>query len=159
MTEDNNVVSFTGPADTLVDEAELLYARNIRLELVKQYTRNGKIPQDPEQAEVLLRALKDMDTSTFTRMKIKSDEKNTATMANSAALVAEALKSINGNTTRGNVPESIATSVGADVVEQLPEHLKRTEFIPGEMDQGTQNTTYDAFMKTAGAQAADADLS
>ena len=155
MSEENKIATFTGPMDTLSDEAELLFSRNIRLELVKQYTSSGRIPQDPEQAEVLLRALKDMDSSTFTRMKIKSDEKNTTTMANSAALVAEALKTINGNTGRG-VTNAVDTVV--QQVQELPEHLKRQDFIPGEMDQGTQNTTYDAFMKTTGADAANADI-
>lgn len=155
MSEENKIATFTGPMDTLSDEAELLFSRNIRLELVKQYTSSGRIPQDPEQAEVLLRALKDMDSSTFTRMKIKSDEKNTTAMANSAALVAEALKTINGNTGRG-VANAVDTVV--QQVQELPEHLRRQDFIPGEMDQGTQNTTYDAFMKTTGADAANADI-
>ena len=155
MSEENKIATFTGPKDALSDEAELLFSRNIRLELVKQYTSSGRIPQDPEQAEVLLRALKDMDSSTFTRMKIKSDEKNTTAMANSAALVAEALKTINGNTGRG-VANAVDTVV--QQVQELPEHLKRQDFIPGEMDQGTQNTTYDAFMKTTGADAANADI-
>ena len=95
-----------------------------------------------------------MDASTFTRMKLKSDEKNTAAVANSAALVAEALKSINGNTGRGNVD---VIDVAARQIQELPDHLKRKDFIPGEMDQGTQNTTYDAFMKTAGVAAANSD--
>ena len=155
MSEENKIATFSGPMDALSDEAELLFSRNIRLELVKQYTSSGRIPQDPEQAEVLLRALKDMDSSTFTRMKIKSDEKNTTAMANSAALVAEALKTINGNTGRG-VANAVDTVV--QQVQELPEHLKRQDFIPGEMDQGTQNTTYDAFMKTTGADAANADI-
>ena len=155
MSEENKIIPFTGPKDALSDEAELLFSRNIRLELVKQYTSSGRIPQDPEQAEVLLRALKDMDSSTFTRMKIKSDEKNTTAMASSAALVAEALKTINGNTGRG-VTNAVDTVV--QQVQELPEHLKRQDFIPGEMDQGTQNTTYDAFMKTTGADAANADI-
>ena len=155
MSEENKIATFTGPKDALSDEAELLFSRNIRLELVKQYTSSGRIPQDPEQAEVLLRALKDMDSSTFTRMKIKSDEKNTTAMASSAALVAEALKTINGNTGRG-VTNAVDTVV--QQVQELPEHLKRQDFIPGEMDQGTQNTTYDAFMKTTGADAANADI-
>ena len=155
MSQENKIIPFNGPQDALCDEAELLFSRNIRLELVKQYTKDGRIPQDPEQAEVLLKALKDMDASTFTRMKIKSDEKNTTAMANSAALVAEALKTINGNTGRG-VTNAVDTVV--QQVQELPEHLKRQDFIPGEMDQGTQNTTYDAFMKTTGADAANADI-
>ena len=155
MSEENKIATFTGPKDALSDEAELLFSRNIRLELVKQYTSSGRIPQDPEQAEVLLKALKDMDASTFTRMKIKSDEKNTTAVANSAALVAEALKSINGNTGRGTVD---VVDVAVRRVQELPDHLKRQDFIPGEMDQGTQNTTYDAFMKTAGASAANSDI-
>lgn len=155
MTQENKIVIFNGPQDALCDEAELLFSRNIRLELVKQYTRDGRIPQDPEQAEVLLKALKDMDTSTFTRMKIKSDEKNTATMANSAALVAEALKSINGNTGRATVE---ATETAVRQIQELPDHLKRTDFVPGEMDQGTQNSTYEEFMKTVGASAANSDI-
>ena len=154
MSEENKIIPFNGPQDALCDEAELLFSRNIRLELVKQYTKDGRIPQDPEQAEVLLKALKDMDASTFTRMKLKSDEKNTAAVANSAALVAEALKSINGNTGRGNVD---VIDAAARQIQELPDHLKRQDFIPGEMDQGTQNTTYDAFMKTAGVAAANSD--
>lgn len=157
MSQENKIIPFNGPQDALCDEAELLFSRNIRLELVKQYTRDGKIPQDPEQAEVLLKALKDMDASTFTRMKIKSDEKNTAAAANSAALVAEALKSINGNTGRGEIIDVAVATVVTPIVQELPDHLKRKDFIPGEMDQGTQNTTYDAFMKSTGAAAAEAD--
>lgn len=144
--EENKIVQFKGPEHELSDEAELLFTRNLRVELVRQYTKDGRIPQDPEQAEVLLRALKDMDSSTFTRMKIKSDEKNTTAMANSAALVAEALKQINGNTGRVDPTTVLAAT---KTVEELPAHLKRTDFVPGEMDQGTVNTTYDAFIKSS----------
>lgn len=139
-------IVFSGPRDQLADEAELLFTRNLRVELVKQYTRDGRIPQDPEQAEVLLRALKDMDASTFTRMKIKSDDKNTAVMANSAALIAEALKQVNGNTGKITILENAAVT---NVVAELPSHLKRDGFISGELDQGTVNTTYDEFIKKA----------
>ena len=69
--------------------------------------------------------------------------------------MAEALKSINGNTGRGTVD---VVDVAVRQVQELPDHLKRQDFIPGEMDQGTQNTTYDAFMKTAGASAANSDI-
>ena len=143
--ETNNLICFKGPADQLVDEAELLFTRNLRVELVKQYTKDGVIPNNPEKAEVLLRALKDMDASTFTRMKIKSDEKNTQTVANSAALIAEALKSVNGNT---GVITPVAGSVVEKVIEELPAHLIRNDFIKGELDQGTINNTYDAFIKS-----------
>ena len=137
-------VHFSGSKEELSDEAELLFTRNMRVELIRQYTKDGKIPDQPVQAEVLLHALKDMDSSTFTRMKIKSNEKNTETIANSAALVAEALKQINGNTGKITVLEDIAQRAA---VPELPMHLKRNDFIGGELDQGTVNTTYEEFIK------------
>lgn len=149
MSEEKQIV-FNGPEDTLSDEAELLFTRNVRLSLVKQYTKNGIVPQDPEQAEVLLKALKDMDGSTFTRMKIRADDKANETNANSAALIAEALKSINGNTGRVEVDTATALTAIPEAVLQLPPHLQKAEVIPGELDQGTQNTTYEEFMKNAG---------
>ena len=149
MSEEKQIV-FNGPEDSLSDEAELLFTRNVRLSLIKQYTKNGIVPQDPEQAEVLLKALKDMDGSTFTRMKIRADDKANETNANSAALIAEALKSINGNTGRVEVDTATALTAIPEAVLQLPPHLQKAEVIPGELDQGTQNTTYEEFMKNAG---------
>lgn len=127
----------------LDEDAELLYVRNLRLEAIRQTMKDGKIPTDPDSAEVFVKLLKDMDHSAITRKKIKSDEKNTQSISNATALVAEALKSVNGNTGRNEIPEGVVVE---KLVHELPEHLKRTDFIPGELDQGTVNNTYEEFM-------------
>jgi hypothetical protein len=127
----------------LDEDAELLYVRNLRLEAIRQTMKDGRIPTDPDSAEIFVKLLKDMDHSAITRKKIKSDEKNTQSISNATALVAEALKSVNGNTGRNEIPEGVVVE---KLVHELPEHLKRTDFIPGELDQGTVNSTYDEFM-------------
>lgn len=126
----------------LNEDAELLFVRNIRLEAIRQSMANGKIPSDPDQAEVLVKLLKDMDQSALTRKKLKAEQEQSQQLGDMTSVVAELLKNLNGQSGLINPEENKNKQI-----EEIPEDKEVKDLLPGELEQGIVNDTYENFMQ------------
>lgn len=126
-------------------EDDLLLKRNleIRKKLVDKIVGPEmlNVPQDKTEAALLNNLLEGMDRQILARKKIKADEKNTNTLANSTTgLMAELLKKV--------VPANVMSSVANPSVETpvIPDNLVELTLVPGETDIGIQVGDYNTFM-------------
>lgn len=126
----------------LNEDAELLFVRNIRLEAIRQSMANGKIPSDPDQAEVLVKLLKDMDQSALTRKKLKAEQEQSQQLGDMTSVVAELLKNLNGQSGLINPEENKNKQI-----EEIPEDKEVKDLLPGELEQGIVNDNYENFMQ------------
>lgn len=56
---------------TAEDVVNINYAQELRKQLVSAIMQDGKMPEDNEDRNVLLKALKDMDSSTYSGAKVR----------------------------------------------------------------------------------------
>lgn len=132
MSENTQVV------ESLSDDQILEHNQRIRKQIVDKIIEK-EIPSDADTQYVLLSALKDMDKQVIDKKRVAIDDKN----ANVANIVAAAVVKISG------------LMDGADPFKRqsaglLPEtdlaKLPGYEPLPGELDVGITNETYDDFM-------------
>lgn len=121
----------------LNDEADLLYVNDIRKKIVNTKIKNG-IPDDPEEVNLVLKALDGIDRSALTRTRIKSDAKNTQTLANSAGLIAELLKQVN--------PNNFKSEPVNRVIPELGKEFTAPKTVVGETDIGTNPLSYEKIL-------------
>jgi hypothetical protein len=140
------------PATELDEVNEMLYVRNTRMAINRHLMPNGQIPNDQESLDLLMKNLKDMDSSAVARSRIKSEEKTSeAANASMIALVGQTLQAMRGGRA---LPPVEVIDVEAAVVDvpQLPEHLERKEFVAGEMQIGTIHEDVDQFKQRMASQ-------
>ena len=145
LTVDEHGLPVIEEVETKTPEAEdIELVRGIRKTIVSELTKDKVPVEDPDKLDVLLTVLKDIDHSANTRLRIKTEEKAARNQEQENNLIASVLRQIQ--------PGKLAApiDVEATVVREtpsLPDGLVTREYVPGEMDQGTDNTTYEEFMK------------
>jgi hypothetical protein len=130
----------------LDEKNEILYVRETRMAINRHLMSDGHVPDDPDKLELLMKNLKDMDSSAIARSRIKSEEKSS--QANNEAtimLVNQTLQAMRGG--RMTPPVEIL-DVEAREVQQpvLPVEYERP-ILPGEMQIGTINEDVDSFRR------------
>lgn len=122
-----------------IEEQDLNRTRQVRSEIITEMTKEGIKVDDPEKLRLLLTVLTDSDRSSLSRMKIKSEDKNNANNANSAAVIAKFLMSVSSNKQNtGDIRRE---------APMLPDTVPKPDVLPGETDIGVRNTTYEEFTK------------
>lgn len=126
------------------DDDELLKRnQEIRKKLVDKIVGPdfSKVPVDKTEATLLNNLLEGMDRQILARKKLKADEKNANTLANSSTgLMAELLKKVMPATLMNQTPNP---SIEPPVV---PDNLVELTLVPGETDVGIQVGDYNTFM-------------
>lgn len=131
---------------------DLIFTRNVRGQIVQGLAGSG-IPSDPKALQVLMSTLKDMDSSALGQMRIKSEEKGQDLQAQHQALVREMLVNMSGMR-----PPERRTAGQEAAPPQLPDDVQTRDFVPGELQQGTVNKTFDEFTaQQGGVQLAASD--
>jgi len=130
--------------DRLSYEETLAYSQNIRKRVVDNFIKET-IPNDPKDIEIVLKALKDMDTTAINDRKNNIDERN----ADSSKEVAEAMREMvlmqqNRNPFERNPDGSVEH---VPVPEANPEKLGEHELVDGEEEIGVISETSSDFMK------------
>lgn len=120
---------------------DLNYTRKVRGMIVKGIAGEG-VPSDPKQLGMLLNTLKDLDSAALGQMRIKSDEKGQDLQAQHQALVREFLSQSSGS--RPPVREA-STDPTSTQPPTLDDTVDTRDFVPGELQQGTVNGTFDQF--------------
>lgn len=131
--------------DALSELDEILYVRNLRLDINRAILKDGKMSSNPRKIRLLMENLRDMDGSALTRHKIKADEEGAAgNQAATIAMVTETLKAMRGN--RALPPEDITDVVDPQsAAPQLPDDLSARDFVPGEQQIGNIAEDIDTF--------------
>lgn len=121
------------------EEQDLNRTRQVRSDIINEFTKDGVKVTDLESTKVLLTVLNDSDKSSLGRMKIKSEDKNNATNSNTASIIASFLTKVSAGagfngTSTASIPE-------------LPADIPAPVILPGETDIGVRNTNFDEFSK------------
>ena len=127
------------PVELENEDIILAFTHNKRKTIVDTLMAKG-VPDDVETIKVLLSTLKDMDSQTLTRKRIKTDERTNDVQAQSAAVIAKIL---------GSMPSS-GDMVNAEfrVIPTLPDHVPRPTLVDGETDLLPSTQTYSEFIET-----------
>lgn len=130
--------------DQLDYEQTLAYTQRFRRWAVGQMTQKG-MPADPQEANVLLKALKDMDTTALTDRRNNIEQDN----ADTDREVVEAMKTFIGM--QENADPFRRGSQGGNETppppELEPEKLGEQSMVDGETEVGVVNETSKDFMK------------
>jgi len=120
----------------LEDRARLELTLKTREIIINDMMFEGKVPEDKNGREFLIKALDGLDRTILTKAKIKSDDTATQSQRDTTKLIADVLSRLNigGNTTVRTLPSS------------LPNDIKISNIVEGEVDIGVKNFTYDEFM-------------
>lgn len=133
------------PATELDEVNEMLYVRNTRMAINRHLMPNGEVPNDKDSLDMLLKNLKDMDSSAQGRARIKSEEKTSeAANASMIALVGQTLQALRGGKALPPV-DVVDVEAAREAVPQLPVELERKSINPGEMQIGTIAEDVDSF--------------
>ena len=134
------------------EDEDIAFVRDVRKQLIREMTKDedGKIqmPTETKDRMVLLTALNDMDRTSLSLKKIKSDEGIADMQAQAAATIAALYKDPNLK----NI--DVVDVVAVDITEE--ERVKRipkfdttqvqVEIMPGELDINPVNESFDEFM-------------
>jgi hypothetical protein len=108
------------------DTGILLNNRRIRTMMLTNLIKDGKPPVTNEDQKLALALMKDLDNEVLTRAKIKIASKTEQGITNLASLVGKALVSYRPS-------ENVFVSKEK---RRLPDSVKLTDAVPGEMDVG-----------------------
>lgn len=123
-----------------LEEQDLNRTRQVRSDIITEMTKEGLKVDDNERLKLLLTVLTDTDRSALSRMKIKSEDKNGAANASTAAVIANFLAKVDVNNARLAQPYS-------GEAPSLPDSVPAPVVLPGETEVGVRNTDFDAFSK------------
>lgn len=109
------------------DEQLLAKTQSVRIKLVDALIKKEIVPGDGDEKRLLMQALDGIDKQVLAKTKIKSDDENQRTQAQTATIIADLL--LNTNNQMANAPsdpssKALSDSVILDVI------------VPGHMDVG-----------------------
>ena len=130
------------PLELEPEDDILAYTHSKRKDIVKTLTAKG-VPDDPEVIKILLNTLKDMDSQTINRKRIKVDEKTNDVQAQSAAVIAKILSGMTNVTTN----TTLDISAEYRVIPSLPDSVPLPVLVAGETDIIAATLTYDEFLE------------
>lgn len=131
---------------SMTDDEVLAYTRGVRVKVVQSLVKTGEVSPDNSDRILLTNMLNGLDSQALNSKKISADQKNAD---NTAAVVAELLRTINKNTAftplGGNSDNII--DVSARVV---PNSIPDIPALPGEMDVAPAQMDYATFVRSQG---------
>lgn len=118
----------------------LLLTQNARKRIIEKLMGPdlANIPESTREQMLLVSALDGTDRQVLARARLKADTKNANNMA---ALAAEIIKGINVN-----VRPPLPIEGTSRVVPEIPDDKAEIQTVPGEMDIGIKEMSYDAFI-------------
>jgi ABC-type antimicrobial peptide transport system ATPase subunit len=130
------------PLELEPEDDILAYTHSKRRDIVNTLTAKG-VPDDPDVIKILLTTLKDMDSQTINRKRIKVDEKTNDVQAQSAAVIAKILSSMT------NVTANATLDISAEyrVIPSLPDSIAAPVLVAGETDLIAATLTYGEFLE------------
>lgn len=155
MAEDDLEFDAAPPAEAepqpVMDYTQTLnYSQTIRKRIVDEFVGHGKIPDDPKELNVVLKALGDMDKTALLDRKNEIDQ----TAADSSKTVAEAMSEFitmqrNSNPFERNVDGTLAAPplVESKAPEVDVKKLGEYELVEGEGEIGVIAESYTEFVK------------
>lgn len=115
-------------APALDDEADLVFVRDQRKNIVKHLTKQG-VPEDTRELSALIVTLDGIDKSALSRMRTKSMEKSAGNVSAAASIIANMLGQID--------PKRYQSLDITREIPTLPNSIKELTLIEGETDLGT----------------------
>lgn len=121
-------------------EAEILNeVQDVRYRIVKKFTANDELPEADEDRQFLLKAMDGLERTILTKAKIKSDDRQNQAKEDVIEMVASVLKKINFVD-----QEKI---IEGNKSRQLDSSMQITDIVPGEMDIGIKQQSFEEFAK------------
>lgn len=136
------------PTDVLDLDCVETFAQNVRLGVIKTAHHALKQGVDTEMMNVLLKAAKDMGKATVDRRRVGIEEEAAKTSEQTQRDTAAILRSLADKANAFRVDPS--ESGNTRPAPTLDPSVSLPEGVPGEMDIGTPQITYDGFAKENG---------
>lgn len=131
-------------SQSIAEDVVLERTQALRLRLLDRLVGDGEVPTDKDTVQLILQTAADADRAALGNKRIKTEDKN-AEADRLASKVIATIYSRVGNTNPFEVP------VGDHVSTSAPAHpetlLDGVVPVPGELDQGISNMTFDTFGK------------
>jgi hypothetical protein len=142
------------PPEVLSEDDVLQYTQRKRIELVDHMTVGG-MPAEAKDRSTMLMALDGLDRQALTKQRLKTDEK----IADSDRMAANIIGTIFSRLGKSPYERTIDGTSGEQPALLPPPKpdlglLPAIDVVPGEMDQGTSELTYDSFTAKMGLQRA-----
>lgn len=112
---------------------------DVRYRIVQKFTSGDEIPTDEEDRQFLLKAMDGLERTILAKAKIKSDDRHNQNQEDMVDMVASVLKQI-------QFVEKEKVVEGQRQL-QLDSSLQPTHVVPGEMDIGIKEQTFEQFLK------------
>lgn len=119
----------------LEEQQRLNRTQDIRDQLMTGLLKNGKVPEDPESMELLLKIADSSDKQTFTKKRLKTDDVNADTQRQTMEITKKIL-----------LDKKKRRTITATEEEQSIGNVQPENVVPGMTSVGTQAFSYDAFM-------------
>ena len=136
----------TNQVDVLDTKLIATYSQKARIELIDKISKDTRIAEDLDKAEVLLKALVDLDRTNLGLARVKIEEKK----ANDGGEVLDIISGLLKNVTMRNSPFiNNETEIDLErVSRRLDDYILEApkEVVEGELDRGLIEITYDSFM-------------
>lgn len=115
------------------DQEILQKTRTLRQTLLKSLVPSDKLPENNTEKVIVIQLLDGLDKQVMNRAKLRATDKQTNAIQNSAQAVAETLRNYTART---------STPAPAEM-RKLPDAVKVTDPVPGEMEIGTITVNMD----------------
>lgn len=122
------------------DVARLDRSQNVRMMIIDQMTKDGKLPEDRSDRAFLLEALNGMDRTTLSRAKLKVESDSAQNAAATVQIVGEILSRV----ASGKV--DFIEGESRREIPALPTDIVVENPVEGEMMIGVETLTYDSFV-------------
>lgn len=114
--------------------------------MVKMLGPDGKLPEDPKDRALILKALDGIDKIAVSRLRIKQEDKATASNEKIAQLLAGVYKGISATDNPYVKPvEKDITPAMMDTIPSIPEHLRMIHLVEGETAINPRQMSYKEF--------------
>jgi len=129
-----------------VDEILLDESVDQRKSFIQLLMPDGKLPEDPKDKALILKALDGNDKVALGRMRIKADDRASAGQEQVARLLAHVLQSVSGqkNPYLVDVNER-PTGAGVGMIPTVPDHLVGINLVDGETSVNPRQLSYQEF--------------
>ena len=128
-------------------ESTTNFTQQVRLKLLDQLCPAGKLPNEGEEAKVVMALLNNIDASTINVAKLKIEKTKNDTSAETNVLVAALLKQVSVT------QQSIDVLPTKETTRQIENKLSQfvipedNTILPGVLQRGVVDDTYEDFMK------------
>ncbi len=133
-------------------ESTTNFTQQVRLKLLDQLCPSGRLPSEGEDAKVVMALLNNIDASTINVAKLKIEKTKNDTTAESNILVAALLKQVSVS------QQSIDVIPTKEITQQIDNKLSQfsipedNTILPGVLQRGVVDDTYEDFMKRNNAE-------